>query len=91
MDNAPIHHSDRLQQMCSDAGVALLYLPPYSPDLNPIELFFGRLKTFIKRDWQRYEMCPEQGFGTFLESCVVTVGSRKDNARGHFRAAGLEV
>jgi hypothetical protein len=39
MDNASFHHTDRLDQMCRDAGVKLVYLPPYSPDLNPIEEF----------------------------------------------------
>jgi transposase len=41
--------------MCNDAGVELIYLPPYSPYLNPIEEFFAELKAFIKRDWQNYE------------------------------------
>jgi transposase len=48
MDNASFHHSERIEQMCRDVGVKLLYLPPYSPDLNPIEEFFAELKAFIK-------------------------------------------
>lgn len=36
--------------MCADAGVKLIYLPPYSPDLNPIEEFFAELKSFIQRN-----------------------------------------
>jgi transposase len=32
-------------------GVKLVYLPPYSPDLNQIEEFFAELKAFIKRNW----------------------------------------
>lgn len=31
------------------------YLPPHSPDLNPIEEFFSELKAFIGRNWRRYE------------------------------------
>jgi transposase len=46
MDNASFHHSERISQMCADAGVKLVYLPPYSPDLNPIEEFFAELKSF---------------------------------------------
>jgi transposase len=53
--------------MCRDAGVILLYLPPYSPDLNPIEEFFAELKAFIKKHWQIYKDHPGQGFDTFLE------------------------
>jgi transposase len=51
MDNALFYYTKRIEQMCSDAGVKLLYLPPYSPDLNPIEKFFAELKGFIKRNW----------------------------------------
>jgi transposase len=49
MDNASFHHTQRIEQMCYDAGVKLVYLPPYSPDFNPIEEFFAELKAFIKR------------------------------------------
>jgi hypothetical protein len=49
MDNASIHHTAHIKQMCRDAGVKLIYLPPYSPDFNPIEEFFAELKAFIKR------------------------------------------
>jgi transposase len=52
--------------MCADAGVKLVYLPPYSLDLNPIEEFFTELKAFIKRNWQIYEANPSQGFEHFL-------------------------
>ena len=89
MDNASFHHSDRVKDLCSIAGVKLLYLPPYSPDLNPIEEFFAELKTFIKRNWQSFEEVPQQGFGAFLEWCVDTVGGREHSAEGHFRHAGL--
>jgi transposase len=54
-----------------------VYLPPYSPDLNPIEVFFTELKAFIRRNWQFYEENPEQGFDNFLEWCVDAVGARE--------------
>jgi hypothetical protein len=44
MDNASFHHSGRIKALCANAGVKLLYLPPYSPDFNPIEEFFAELK-----------------------------------------------
>jgi transposase len=89
MDNASIHHTERIEQMCRDASVKLVYLPPYSPDLNPIEEFFAELKAFIKRNWHIYKENPEQGFDSFLEWCIDVVGSKKTSARGHFRHAGL--
>jgi transposase len=36
--------------MCADAGVKLMYLLPYSPNLNLIKEFFAKLKAFIKRN-----------------------------------------
>jgi len=45
--------------MCRDASVKLVYLPPYSPDLNPIEEFFAELKAFIKKQWHEFEESPE--------------------------------
>lgn len=91
MDYTSFYHSHRIKEMCIDAGVKLLYLPPYSPDLNPIEEFFSELKAFIRRHWQKYEQSPDQGFDTFLEGCVEAVGSRGRNAIGHFRHAGVVV
>jgi transposase len=91
MDNASIHHTDRITQICADAGVKLVYLPPYSPDLNPIEEFFAELKAFIKRNWQVYEVNPSQGFDHFLNWCIDVVGKREQSAQGHFRHAGLRM
>jgi transposase len=36
MDNLKAHHDDRVRPLCRTFGVNLLYLPPYSPDLNPM-------------------------------------------------------
>ena len=77
--------------MYAEAGVKLVYLPPYSPDLNPIEELFSELKAFIRRHWQVYEDNPDQGFDYFLEWCIETVGARKQSAKGHFQNAGLTV
>lgn len=91
MDNASFHHSERIAQMCADAGVKLVYLPPYSPDLNPIEEFFAELKGFIRRNWRYYEEDPDQGFDCFLDWCINKVGAREESARGHFRHAGVTI
>jgi transposase len=91
LDNASFHHTERVEQLCHDAGVQLLYLPPYSPDLNPIEEFFAELKAYIKRNWKEYAENPSQGFDSFLEWCVDMVGGRISSAEGHFRHAGVTV
>ena len=91
MDNASFRHSERIEQMCSEAGVKLVFLPPYSLDLNFIEEVFAEPKTFIRRHWQSYEENPDQGFDNFLEWCVDVVGARGQSAVGHFLHAGLTV
>lgn len=91
MDNASFHHSVRISQMCADAGVKLVYLPPYSPDLNPIEKSFAELKGFIRSNWSYYAEDPDREFGFFLEWCINHVGAKEDSARGHFRHAGLTI
>jgi transposase len=77
--------------MCYDTGIKLVYLPPYSPDLNLIKEFFAELKAFIKRYWHIYERNRNQGFGNFLEWCINVVGGQEHSAEGHFRHSGLTV
>ena len=77
--------------MCYEAGVKLVYLPPYSPNLNPIEAFFAELKAFIKKFWHAFEDSPEQDFAGFQEWCIDVVGDKKSSAQGHFRHAGITV
>jgi len=54
MDNARVHTGDvaggqqRLQQMLRDAGIQLRFLPTYSPELNPIEFVFARIKFYFR-------------------------------------------
>jgi hypothetical protein len=85
------HHSERIKQMCANAGVKLVYLPPYSPDLNPIEEFFAQFKMFVKRHWGAYMENEDQDFPAFLQWCMDVVGGEKKSARSHFRHAGLTV
>jgi transposase len=44
MDNTSIYHSDLVADLCIRAAIQLEFLPPYSPDLNPIEESFNTLK-----------------------------------------------
>ena len=49
MDNCSIHHVQEVSDLFTDAGVMLVYLPPYSPDMNPIELAFSYIKGYLKK------------------------------------------
>lgn len=48
MDNAAFHRSPKTRQLIEEAGCKLIFLPPYSPDLNPIEKFWANMKRWIK-------------------------------------------
>ncbi len=48
MDNWTVHHGDQVRDLALAHGCELLYLPTYSPDLNPIELLFAKIKAFVK-------------------------------------------
>ena len=49
MDNLPVHKVAGVEEAIEAAGAMLLYLPPYSPDLNPIELAFSKLKAHLRQ------------------------------------------
>ena len=71
MDNAKVHKSPELVSMCTAAGVQVEYLPPYSPDFNPIETSFSLLKAYIRRHTDEAALWASSGmFGEFLDSAV---------------------
>ena len=49
MDNLPAHKGERVRELIEGRGCELVYLPPYSPDLNPIEQAFSKLKGLLRR------------------------------------------
>jgi transposase len=48
MDNLPAHKVSGVRDAIEAVGARLLYLPPYSPDFNPIEMAFSKLKAFLR-------------------------------------------
>jgi len=53
MDNLPAHKGGETRMMIEAAGARLLYLPPYSPDFNPIENAFSKLKSILRKAAER--------------------------------------
>jgi transposase len=49
MDNLSVHKSKRVQRLIEEAGATLLFLPPYSPDMNPIEGAFSKVKSVLRK------------------------------------------
>lgn len=49
LDNASIHKSDNIREAIEATGAKLVFLPPYSPDLSPIENMWSKIKSIIKK------------------------------------------
>ena len=49
MDNCTVHHTEQLIDLAQNAGILLLFLPPYSPDFNPVEELFSYVKYYLKQ------------------------------------------
>ena len=66
MDNLASHKNERVKQVLESFGASVLYLPPYSPDLNPIEKAYAKLKAHLRKLAER----TVSGLMTLLESCA---------------------
>ncbi len=53
IDNLPAHKVAGVRKLIEAVGVRLIYLPPYSPDLNPIEMIFAKLKALLRKAAER--------------------------------------
>ena len=53
LDNLPSHKGDKVRELIEARGAARLLLPPYSPDLNPIEMAFAKLKALLRKAAER--------------------------------------
>ena len=49
MDNMKLHHAKAVKNLLDSSGVRYIYLPPYSPDLNPIEKLWSKVKAFLRK------------------------------------------
>lgn len=56
MDNASIHHVDPVVTTILSIGALLRFLPPYSPDINPIELVFGEMEQYLQANNLLFEI-----------------------------------
>jgi transposase len=84
MDNLPAHKVTGVRAAIEAAGAELLYLPPYSPDFNPIELAFAKLKALLRGAAARTIPALWQAIAAALDR--FTPGE----CRNYFTAAGYE-
>ena len=68
MDNLGSHKGAAVRQAIRSAGARLLFLPPYSPDLNPIEQVFAKLKLLLRKAAERSVEATWQRIGTLLDA-----------------------
>jgi transposase len=84
MDNLPAHRPTDLRSAIEATGANLLYLPPYSPDLNPIENAFAKLKAFLRKQAAR----SVDALWTTIANALPTFSP--DECTNYFAAAGYE-
>ena len=68
LDNLGSHKGQAVRHAIRNAGARLLFLPPYSPDLNPIEQVFAKLKTLLRKAAARDVEETWRGIGNVLNA-----------------------
>lgn len=66
MDNASFHKSQKTKELIESVGCKLIFLPPYSPDLNPIEKFWANMKRYLKYSITKFEQLYDALVAFFL-------------------------
>jgi transposase len=68
MDNLSSHKHPRVRELVESAGATLLYLPPYSPDLNPIEMIWSKVKRLLRSAAARTVDALHDAFGAAMDA-----------------------
>ena len=82
MDNLCAHKTQKVRELVEGAGCELLYLPPYSPDLNPIEEAFSKIKGILRRVEARTRDALVEALGPAISSVT------EEDARSFFGHCG---
>jgi transposase len=84
MDNLSAHKISGAREAIEKAGARLLFLPPYSPDFNPIEMAFSKLKALLRKAAAR----SVDDLWSVVADCLAAF--KADECRNYFEAAGYE-
>ena len=84
MDNLPAHKAAGIRDAIERAGAELRFLPPYSPDFNPIENAFARLKALLRAKAERTIPALWDAVGELMDAF------KPDECANYFKAAGYE-
>jgi transposase len=71
MDNLSSHKGKAIRRAIREAGAKLIFLPPYSPDLNPIEQMFAKLKALLRKANARSIEAVTEAIGKLLDEYTV--------------------
>jgi transposase len=82
MDNLSAHKGGRVKELIEQRGCELIYLPPYSPDLNPIEEAFSKIKGLLRKAEARSREALLEAIGAALSALS------SQDARGFFEHCG---
>jgi transposase len=85
MDNLSAHKGARVRQLVEERGCELLYLPPYSPDLNPIEHAFSKMKGILRKAEARSREALIEAMGRALDAITPR------DAKGFFEYCGYRL
>jgi transposase len=85
MDNLSVHKVKGVRELIEGCGAKLIYLPPYSPDLNPIEKCWSKIKTYLRRAKARTRTELEKALKEVL--LLIT----KEDAVGWFKSCGYAI
>jgi transposase len=85
LDNLPVHKSARARALIEGVGCSVLFLPAYSPDCNPIELAFAKIKQVLRGQAERTITAIVAAPGPALEAVTAA------DARGFFAHCGYRL
>jgi transposase len=85
LDNLAAHKGERVRQAVEARGAVLLFLPPYSPDLNPIEKAWSKVKAWLRSRAVRTALALGYAIGEALDRVTAP------DCRGYFASCGVPV
>jgi transposase len=85
MDNLTVHKGEQVKELIEQRGCELLYLPPYSPDFNPIEEAFAKIKGLLRKAETRSRETLVEAMGRAISTVTV------QDAHGFFEHCGYSM
>jgi len=86
LDNASIHHVHWIVKTIESVGILIHFLPPYSPDLNPLEEAFAKVKAYLKANETAIQTSTDEQ----LQDCIIAgfASITPEDCHGWFRQSG---